>query len=151
MNVFQRYGVMEYGTIYGHGAYLGPDFTAEYLHRSALFLTQQYERQAIPGASAGERVAAELHRNAYDSSNSTLPWSAERAAAHNHMVDYYGTVFRNRVSQGGRQAEWITDPEDVRKLTAFFAWTAWTARPTGPAKTIPTPTTGRPSRWPATR
>ena len=28
MNVFQRYGIMEYGTIYGHGAYLGPDFTA---------------------------------------------------------------------------------------------------------------------------
>jgi nitric oxide reductase subunit B len=33
MNVFQRYGVMEYGTVYGHGAYLGPDFTADYLHR----------------------------------------------------------------------------------------------------------------------
>ena len=35
MNVFQRYGVMEYGSVYGHGAYLGPDFTAEYLHKSA--------------------------------------------------------------------------------------------------------------------
>ncbi|HEX2928474.1 MAG TPA: nitric-oxide reductase large subunit, partial [Candidatus Binatia bacterium] len=31
MNVFQRYGLMEYGSVYGHGAYLGPDFTAEYL------------------------------------------------------------------------------------------------------------------------
>jgi nitric oxide reductase subunit B len=26
MNVFQRYGLMEYGSVYGHGAYLGPDF-----------------------------------------------------------------------------------------------------------------------------
>jgi nitric oxide reductase subunit B len=26
MHVFQRYGLMEYGSVYGHGAYLGPDF-----------------------------------------------------------------------------------------------------------------------------
>ena len=37
MNVFQRYGVMEYCSVYGHGAYLGPDFSAEYLHKSAEF------------------------------------------------------------------------------------------------------------------
>ena len=29
MNVFERFGIMEYGSIYGHGAYLGPDFTAD--------------------------------------------------------------------------------------------------------------------------
>src|ERR1700676_794812 len=34
--LFLTYGLMEYGSIYGHGAYLGPDFTADYLHRAAL-------------------------------------------------------------------------------------------------------------------
>src|SRR5512145_862837 len=34
--VFLRYGVMENGSIWGHGAYLGPDFSAEYLHTLAL-------------------------------------------------------------------------------------------------------------------
>jgi nitric oxide reductase subunit B len=34
--VFLSNGLMEYGSIFGHGAYLGPDFTAEYLHRAAL-------------------------------------------------------------------------------------------------------------------
>src|SRR5271170_7800848 len=34
--VFLGNGLMEYGSIFGHGAYLGPDFTAEYLHRAAL-------------------------------------------------------------------------------------------------------------------
>ena len=34
--VFLRYGLMENGTIWGHGAYLGPDFSAEYLHTLAL-------------------------------------------------------------------------------------------------------------------
>src|SRR5262245_28978096 len=34
--IFLGYGLMEYGSIFGHGAYLGPDFTTEYLHRAAL-------------------------------------------------------------------------------------------------------------------
>ena len=42
MNVFQRFGVMQYGSVYGHGAYLGPDFTADYLHRSAEAVTREY-------------------------------------------------------------------------------------------------------------
>ena len=36
--VFLRNGLMEYGSIFGHGAYLGPDFTADYLHRAALIV-----------------------------------------------------------------------------------------------------------------
>ena len=31
--VFLKYGLMEHGTLWGHGAYLGPDYSAEYLHR----------------------------------------------------------------------------------------------------------------------
>ncbi len=36
--IFFRNGLMEYGSIFGHGAYLGPDFTADYLHRAALMV-----------------------------------------------------------------------------------------------------------------
>ncbi len=34
-DVFLKYGLMEHGTLWGHGAYLGPDYSAEYLHRLA--------------------------------------------------------------------------------------------------------------------
>src|SRR6188768_4223033 len=40
--VFLHNGLMEYGSVFGHGAYLGPDFTADYLHRSANFVTRAY-------------------------------------------------------------------------------------------------------------
>ena len=40
--VFLRNGLMEYGSIFGHGAYLGPDFTADYLHRAALIAIDHY-------------------------------------------------------------------------------------------------------------
>ncbi len=44
MHVFQRYGLMEYGSVYGHGAYLGPDFTAQYLHREATVMIRAREQ-----------------------------------------------------------------------------------------------------------
>ena len=49
MNVFQRNGLMEYGSIYGHGAYLGPDFTAEYLHMTSEFLAKRYQGAPVSG------------------------------------------------------------------------------------------------------
>ncbi len=36
--IFLRNGLMEYGSIFGHGAYLGPDFTADYLRRWAVLV-----------------------------------------------------------------------------------------------------------------
>src|SRR5438270_6853653 len=49
---FLTYGLMEYGSVYGHGAYLGPDFTAEYLHRQAM----EMHRLSGADAAAQEQV-----------------------------------------------------------------------------------------------
>src|SRR5262245_11630834 len=35
--VFLKYGLMDNGTIWGHGGYLGPDFSAQTLHGLALY------------------------------------------------------------------------------------------------------------------
>src|SRR5581483_12482728 len=66
--IFLRYGLMEYGSIFGHGAYLGPDFTADYLHRQALAMREQYGG----GADADQRVRQELQANRYDPATGTL-------------------------------------------------------------------------------
>ena len=132
MNVFQRYGLMEYGSVYGHGAYLGPDFTAEYLHNSAEFLIKAYAGVSAAGLSARERVTAELHENTYKPAEDSLTWSRPRADAHRMMVEHYRRIFFAKHTHGGAQAEWITSTDDIRKLTAFFAWTAWTAAATRP-------------------
>src|SRR5262245_52245017 len=57
--LFLTYGLMQYGSVYGHGAYLGPDFTADYLHRQALAMQEQYGG----GPEAEERVRRELQAN----------------------------------------------------------------------------------------
>ena len=45
--VFLHNGLMEYGSAFGHGAYLGPDYTADYLHRSANLIRRSYGGAAI--------------------------------------------------------------------------------------------------------
>src|SRR6185295_20098285 len=100
MNVFQRHGLMEYGSVYGHGAYLGPDFTAEYLHKTAEFIGKRYQDTSARGLSGRDRVAAELHDNTYNQTEDKLRWSDARAEAHEMMVEYYRSFFQSAQSRG---------------------------------------------------
>jgi nitric oxide reductase subunit B len=74
---FLTYGLMQYGSVYGHGAYLGPDFTADYLHRSAVEMRRAYGDTA----EAAERVRRELRQNRYDSATDVLTWTDAQATA----------------------------------------------------------------------
>lgn len=72
--VFLRDGLMEYGSIFGHGAYLGPDFTADYLHRAALIAIDFYG-----GASsdkARQQTIKDFKTNRYIPSTGTLIYTA---------------------------------------------------------------------------
>ena len=51
--VFLHNGLMEYGSVFGHGAYLGPDFTADYLRRASNFVTRSFARSTIRFADSG--------------------------------------------------------------------------------------------------
>ena len=133
--VFLRYGLMENGTIWGHGAYLGPDFSAAYLHtlaadvRAAL-AEQRYhvdvgalkgpEREAIDA-----ETAALLENNRYDPATRTLTLTAPEAASYLTQVERWASYFRDPVVSGGLPRRYISDPNELRQLTAFFAWTAW--------------------------
>jgi nitric oxide reductase subunit B len=71
--VFLRNGLMEYGSVFGHGGYLGPDYTADYLRRSALAVRNHY------GGSGSDRAAArtveDFKQNRYDLATQTLEFT----------------------------------------------------------------------------
>jgi len=67
---FLTHGLMQFGSVYGHGAYLGPDFTADYLHRQAELMRDFYGG----GPDAEEKVRRELQSNRYDEKTDTLVW-----------------------------------------------------------------------------
>lgn len=128
---FLTYGLMQFGSVYGHGAYLGPDFTADYLHRQAELMQQHYG-----GGDAAERVRRELQANRYDSTSGTLVWSTGQVRAFAALHERYEEEFLNRKQSGaGLGPQAIPDRDETRRITAFIAWTAWTASARRPDRT----------------
>jgi len=71
--IFLSNGLMEYGSIFGHGAYLGPDFTTEYLHRAALSSTRIYSETNSDTAAA--RTIRDFKANRYDETTGALTYT----------------------------------------------------------------------------
>ena len=116
--VFQKHALMENGTIWGHGAYLGPDFSAAYLHQLAL----------------DTKDPATLSENRYDETTGTLQFTASETASYRSQIDRWKTYFAGSAASHGLSAKTITDPEELRELVAFFAWAAWGAAAHMPGK-----------------
>jgi nitric oxide reductase subunit B len=123
--VFLKNGLMQYGSIFGHGAYLGPDYTADYLRRSALSVRESYG--GVDSDEAAVRTVEDFKENRYDPESRTLEFTAAQAAAFGVLRGYYGDYFGEPTTRYGLRPEAIRDPEEIRQLTAYFAWTAWAA------------------------
>ena len=123
--VFLHNGLMEYGSAFGHGAYLGPDFTADYLRRSSDLVKRAYGGNASD--AAGRRTIEDFRTNRYDKRTKTLTLTAPQARAFRALVPYYSRFFSDPTTRHGLRAKAITDRAQLRQLTAFFAWTAWAA------------------------
>jgi nitric oxide reductase subunit B len=106
--VFLKNGPMEYGSIFGHGAWLGPDFTADYLHRAAE-MTVDYYGGSSSGA-ARQQTIADFKTNRYDRATGILTWSPAQAAAFPKLVAYYAVFFGTPTTKFGLRPNAITDP-----------------------------------------
>ncbi len=141
MNVWQSIGGQAVGTIWGHGAYQAPDWSADWLHKEALHILDQLalSRDSVPyDQLSDERKAAlqviiqkELRTNTYDESTKTLTISNLRAAAISANSEYYAGLFTDEPSLDKTRDTYaipvnsLKDPERVRLMNSFFFWTAW--------------------------
>jgi nitric oxide reductase subunit B len=130
--IFLRNGLMEYGSIFGHGAYLGPDYTADYLHRAALLVLTAY---GGPGSDRGRaRTIADFKTNRFDETSGMLTYTAAQARAFDELTGHYQNVFRNPTTRYGLRPSAITSAQAIRQLTAFFSWSAWAAATLRPGR-----------------
>ena len=120
---FLRNGLMEYGSIFGHGAYLGPDFTADYLHRAALIVRDQYGGTTSDRAQA--KTIQDFKTNRYNPSTDALEFTAAQATAFKEFKAHYSDFFCQPSTKYGLRPKAITDPQQIYDLTAFFSWSAW--------------------------
>jgi nitric oxide reductase subunit B len=128
--IFLGNGLMEYGSIFGHGAYLGPDFTADYLHRAALSSIVFYG--GADSDTARGRTVQDFKANQYDETTGTLFYTDAEAHAFDESRSYYASFFGEPTTKFGLRPRAIADPEAIRRLTAFFSWSAWAASASRP-------------------
>ncbi len=146
--IFQRYVLMDYGSYLGDGGMRGPDFTAEALNFTAKRMNAYYaehpEKAGLQDVKPELRkdlierlVQKELRKNGHDPKAGVVTLSAAQVDAFNHMVAFYGDMFGKGAGPAGTEkgpagkevykskANYITDPEEIRTLTAFFYWGGW--------------------------
>ncbi|MCY2929876.1 MAG: cbb3-type cytochrome c oxidase subunit I, partial [Planctomycetota bacterium] len=143
--VFLRYDLMDNGTLWGHGAYLGPDFSASYLHQLALDAKTWLSRRGAPGGpesmpgAQGEVLTAEvsalLAENRYNAATGVLTFTQPEVDSFLKQIDQWRRYFATASQNRGLPRKMIDDPEELRQLTAFFAWSAWSATAHVPGKT----------------
>ncbi len=143
--VFLKYGLMENGTIWGHGAYLGPDFSAEYLPTLAvdtgeIIANRRYnkgfgELAAVDRDAVSAEVQRSLKLNRYDPQIKTLRFTESEAASFLKQIAKWKTYFSHPAKSAGLPLSFIHDSNEIRQLTVFFAWTAWASVANRPAHT----------------
>ncbi|MEG2731706.1 nitric-oxide reductase large subunit, partial [Brevundimonas sp.] len=152
-NVWQAMGGMQQGSIWGHGGYLAPDWSADWLHREASALLDIRARaegsSSFASLTPREQAADEaelridMRRNTYDPATGTVTVTPERAAAiavvQNHFRDLYQArtpeAQKLRVDYAFPVHTRLSDA-DAHAVAAFYFWTSWAASTERPGKTI---------------
>ncbi|MEO8748278.1 MAG: nitric-oxide reductase large subunit, partial [Rhodanobacter sp.] len=133
--VFLKYGLMDNGSIWGHGAYIGPDYSAEALHHMGMdtadaLARQQYGKpiaqlDAQQQAGIHAQVGVVLKANRYDAATDTLQLTPAETQAWNEQIVHWTDYFQHPATDGGLKPDLISDPGELREFTAFVTWAAW--------------------------
>ncbi len=134
-DVFFKYALMEHGTLWGHGAYLGPDYAAEDLHRLAEIgrdtLAQAgYGRpfSTLPLGQAleiGELLKLQLKQNRYQRETGILTFTAAEEASHRIQAAEWRNYFNGSTPAPGLPGNYIKDEGELQHLNDYLAWATW--------------------------
>ena len=144
-------GGQQQGSVWGHGSYVAPDWSADWLHREAVALRDEiarsHYRADYAALKAGEQgavdaeVKAQMRKNTYDASTGTVTVTPERAKAIQAVAAHYTALFGNDTAMDKLREQYAMTPDslpqasDRAALTAFFWWSAWSASTDRPGET----------------
>jgi len=151
-NIWQSIGGQEVGSVWGHGAYVAPDWTADWIHREALFMLNHWSQQDFnqsfeelneeQKASLTARLQKEIRKNTYNEQTKTITISPLRAAAFEHLQKYYASLFGDDPALADLRDDYaiqknaIKDPERQQKIGMFFFWASWACVTNRPGETV---------------
>jgi nitric oxide reductase subunit B len=136
-------GGQQLGTVWGHGSYVAPDWSADWLHREAVALrdllsqtrykTDYNSLAADERAAIDARVQAEMRHNTYDGQTGVLTLTPERVRAVAQVQAHYEELFGDSPALTRLREQYampdnaLPRPGDRRAIAAFFFWSAWSA------------------------
>lgn len=141
-------GGQHIGSVWGHGSYLAPDWTADFLHRWGLATAgvlengnpqfSQADLEALPAperASLQAQVSDRFKTNRYDPQTQELTLTNAQTQGLQQVFKDYHQLLAHGSRIHSIPDGWFKDDTQIRNVTAFFAWTAWSAaanRPNAP-------------------
>ncbi len=143
-NVYQRYGLMDHGSVWGHGTLRGMDFSATTLHMIGQYMREYYakEKGTPYNSLTGEdkividaRVIAEIKKNRYDASSDTLTLTPAQMYALDKISAYWTGLFRDGEPGSGFLPLTVKTEKERENIATFFFWTAWVAGTNRPDNT----------------
>lgn len=151
-NVWQSLGGQEIGSIWGHGAYVAPDWSADYLHREAVYMLDSWAKKdgaqsyaaldPEKQAALQARLQGELRKNTFDPATGDLVLSPLRAEAFQFLHGHYGGLFQDDPALAKLRDSYaipenaIKDPARALLLSTFFFWASWTCVTERPGQSI---------------
>jgi nitric oxide reductase subunit B len=144
--VWQSIGGQEIGSIWGHGAYVAPDWSADWLHRESNILLDTWanrqgfsnfaslnpEQQAVLKA----RLITAIRTNTYESASNRVTLSSDQVAAYPRLAAYYADVFASGRKEYAIPKGALTNPVKQQQLAAFFWWSAWATSTNRPGASV---------------
>ena len=139
--VWQSIGGMQQGSIWGHGSYLAPDWTADWLEREAEELLAILDTNSVASGRKESNQHAinaallmqEMRENTYSAQSEVATLSRDRATAIRHVSEHYEGLFSGDDEYKDLRRDYafplhqkISD-DDAQSLAGFFFWSAWSA------------------------
>lgn len=156
-NVWQSIGGQTVGSIRGHGAYIAPDWTADYLHREAVLLLDELAKKEgktykeLPDDEQAKYqvlLKKELRTNTFNENINEIVFSPERAKVQKQFSQYYSRLFMNDPSMSELRDQYaipkntIKDSERMARMNTFLHGVPGFALQKDPEMMLPIPTTG---------
>ena len=151
-NVWQSMGGQQVGSVWGHGAYVAPDWSADWLHREATWILNRWSQQeherpfdqlgAGPAAELKARLAEQLRENTYDAATGDLLVSPLRAAAIAAVGNHYHALFGDASEAAALRDAYaipagsVPDADRREQMNAFFFWASWACTTNRPGEAI---------------
>lgn len=141
-NVYQRYGLMDHGSVWGHGSQRGPEFSASTLHLISDAVKEHLAKREYGRAYedlAGTqkeiidvKTRREIKTNRYDPATDTLTLTPAQVLALDSVHRFWEEMFREGDTGYGFLPDTVKSAEERLQISRFFYWTGWVASTTRP-------------------